>query len=416
MVFFTSLAFSGAMGEEVRIYFFWGDGCPHCADLKPNLERFSEKYEDVTLKQYEVYNNHKNREFLREMVEAHQVRRAAVPLTFIGDKHWLGFRGQMLTSMEAMINYCREAGCPNPVAPVEGTTAEKADAPDPLTVPLVGDVNLTEHSLWFSTVLIGIVDGFNPCSLWVLSLLLALILRTKSRSRVFAVGITFLLITASAYGAFIAGVYTAMDFVDSLPLIQYVVGALAVLFGVVNVKDYFAYKKGLSFTISEKYQPKIYRNFRRLSNPRKSIFALILITAVMALGITLVELPCTAGFPVIWNGLISLQEVSTATYIFLLSIYVFFYLLIELLIFFTAVLTLDMSQLQQKHGELLKLFGGTIMVALAGVLFVDPHLMNSIAFTVWLFAGALGAALVLMAIRRLFLPERSTGANGDGKE
>ncbi len=400
---FFSAANLQAEDNEVVLYYFWGDGCPVCYEQEQYLDYLEDKYPNLKVERFEVWRDEENREFFQEMLAAHEIPRDAVPQTFIGDQHWTGFRPQMLTGMEYAIQYCQEADCPDPLEKVPGhEKAVEHRRPDPLELPFIGEIELDQQPLWLATTLIAFVDGFNPCSLWVLTLLLALVIQTKSRSRVLIVGITFLIITASAYGAFIAGVYTAFDYIDQLFTIQLVVAALALLFGLVNIKDYFAYKKGISFTIPQRFQPKIYRGIRRLSNPRKSVPALIVTTAIMALGITLVELPCTAGFPVIWNGLLTLHGTGTTAFLFLLILYVFIYLLIELIIFLSAVFTLDATQMQQKHGEVLKLFGGTIMLALAGVLVYDPHLMNELAFTLYLFAGSVAVALFLVSIRKFF--------------
>lgn len=76
-----------------------------------------------------------------------------------------------------------------------------------IDLPLIGPVDVGGSSLLVATFLIALVDGVNPCSLWVLSILLALVLRTGSRGRVLAIGGTFLVVTTLLYGLYIGGIY-----------------------------------------------------------------------------------------------------------------------------------------------------------------------------------------------------------------
>ncbi len=400
-----------ADGNEVTLYFFWGEGCPFCEEQKPYLADFSERYPNLKIKKFEVYHNRQNREFFDTMLDEHGIEFNGVPQTFIGAGHWTGFRPPMAHEMETTIRFCQRVGCPDPAAGVEPNRSppdrNQARRPEPIDIPLLGTVEIADQPLWLSTILIAFVDGFNPCSIWVLTLLLALVIQTRSRSRIILVGVTFLIITASTYGAFIAGLYTVFDFIDRLFLIQLIVAILALLFGLVNIKDFFAFKKGFSFSIPERFQPKIYRGLRELANPKKSLPALLITTAIMALGITLVELPCTAGFPVVWNTLILLQDIHFGGFFSLLLLYVTVYLLIELIIFLSAVFTLDATQLQQKHGEVLKLFGGIIMVALAAVIFYDPTLMNNINFTLQLFGVTTAVTIIIVIIRKFYFQRQS---------
>src|SRR5690606_26919507 len=74
-----------------------------------------------------------------------------------------------------------------------------------LDLPLIGRVDLDLQSIAIGTALIAFVDGFNPCSMWVLSMLLALTLHTGSRRKVLLIGLVFLTVTAVIYALFIAG-------------------------------------------------------------------------------------------------------------------------------------------------------------------------------------------------------------------
>jgi cytochrome c biogenesis protein CcdA len=405
---------------EVPVYFFWGDGCPVCALQKPFMDELAQKYPQVKVYALEVYYVEENLEYFFAMADKHGFSPNAVPTTFIADEVWIGFRDPMKSEMEAKVLECTDNSCPDygrgvvhfepereiPSAPVEADpivepSPEKANV---IEIPLIGSIDLNQHSLFFSTAVISFVDGFNPCSLWVLTLLLALVIHSGSRKRIFLVGFTFLLTTTAVYGLFIAGLFSVFTFVSFIGWIQVVVALLALTFAMINIKDYFWYKSGVSFTISDKHKPRIYKGLRGIMESGKSTWALIGATVAMALGIALVELPCTAGFPVLWTNIVSTQNPGTGTFLLLLGLYMLIYLLDELVIFFTAVFTLKASKFEEKHGRVLKLVGGMVMLALALVLLIDPDLMNNISDSLLIFAGAFGITLLILILHRKVLP------------
>jgi hypothetical protein len=269
---------------------------------------------------------------------------------------------------------------------------------------LLGTINLGARSLVLSTALIAFVDGFNPCSLWVLSVLLALTLHTGSRKKVFVIGLVFITVTSLVYALFIAGLFTMFTVVSFVGWIQVVVAGVALFFGAVNVKDYFWYKEGLSFTVADSQKPGLYKRMRGVLNAGDSLPALIGATVVMAAGASLVEFSCTAGFPVLWTNLLISQQVTAMTFVALLALYMLIYQIDELGIFLAAVFSLRASRLEEKQGRILKLIGGTLMLTLAAVMLINPKLMSSISASLIVFAVAFAAAGLILFVHRVVLP------------
>jgi glutaredoxin len=419
-------------GEPVTIYFFWGDGCPHCASAKPFLAGLTQKYPRVELRDYEVWNHPENQEPLIKMAAKFGFEPTAVPTIFIGTRYWVGYaEDPFAREIETYVASCALSGCPDAGAGVltparpdpAAAAAEPAAVPPPgtlesvvtevapganqatsLSLPLIGSVQLGNRSLALSTALIAFVDGFNPCSLWVLSVLLALSLRTGSRKKVLIIGLVFLTVTSLVYALFIAGLFTMFTVISFVGWIQIVVAVVALFFAAVNIKDYFWYKEGVSFTIADEQKPGLYRNMRRVLAAGDSLPALVGATVVMAAGASLVEFTCTAGFPVLWTNLLASQQVAAGTFIVLLALYMAIYQLDELAIFSVAVLSLRASKLEEKHGRILKLIGGTLMLTLAAVMLFNPKLMNNLWASLVVFAVAfVGSGLILLT-HRVILP------------
>jgi thiol-disulfide isomerase/thioredoxin len=426
-------------GYPVAIYLFWGQGCPHCARAIPYFERLAETHPEIILRTYEIYHNADNQQLFADMAAAHGFEASGVPTILIGPYYLVGYSEDLNPDIEAVIGQCIHEGCLDAgaglvggLAPVPSpahtpTTAAAAaaatalaeppppqtepglgralDQPHQLQLPVIGAVHLDQLSLTLSTALIAFVDGFNPCSLWVLSMLMALVLHTGSRKKVLLIGLIFLTVTAGIYALFIAGLFSVLHMVRFLGWIQALVAVVALVFGMVNIKDYFWYKKGVSFTISEKHKPGIFQNIRRVVASTDSIWALAGATVVLAAGVSLVEFSCTAGFPVLWSNLLVSQNIHGGAFAALLLLYMVIYQVDELVIFGTMVVTLKASRLEETQGRVLKLFGGVLMLALAMVMLVDPALMNDLGTSTAVFLTAFSVAALVLIVHRTILPQ-----------
>ena len=359
---------SRAFGQrEVAIYFFWGDGCPHCAEAKPFLDQLARSHANIKLHSYEVWNSPQNQEIFSQLADALQFEPAGVPTTLVGNRYWVGYGPQIRQEIDAAVAACALQGCPDigqgnilsGQGSRESPAVPRAESPtQTLQIPLLGKIDLASQSLLLSTAIIAFVDGFNPCSLWVLSILLALTLHTGSRRKVLLIGTVFLAVTSLIYVLFIVGLFTALTFAGFLGWIQSLVALLALFFAVVNIKDYFWFQEGLSFTIDESQKPTIYKRMRNVLNASHSLRGLIGATVVLSAGVSIVEFSCTAGFPVLWTNLLISQQVSGFNFGMLLLVYPIVYQLDEIVIFLGAVLTLRVSKLAETQGRILKLIGG----------------------------------------------------------
>jgi cytochrome c biogenesis protein CcdA len=425
LLFVVALLGWGRAANTVPVYYFWGDGCPVCARQDIFLRDLKERFPEVEVRSFEVWFDADNQVLFRAMASAYGTEARAVPTTFVSDNVWVGFNAAIGEDIIRRVEFCREFDCPDPADRLPAEWAERlgrappADeplaiappAPGPtvsevLTIPLLGQINLADQSLVVMTSLIAFIDGFNPCSLWVLSMLLAMVINSgaQKRRKVLVVGLTFLTVATLVYGLFMIGLVNVFAYVGFLGWIQAAVAFLALAFAAINIKDYFFFKEGVSLTISDQHKPGIFRGMRRIMQSDRSLFATMGATAALALGVTLVELPCTAGFPMIWSAIVARHEVGLQGFLLLLGLYLLIFLLDELFVFGTVVVTLKASRFEESHGRVLKLIGGMIMLALALMLLIEPELMNSLVGSVGVFAAALLASVLILLVHRKLLP------------
>jgi hypothetical protein len=225
-----------------------------------------------------------------------------------------------------------------------------------------------------------------------------------SRRMTAIIGLVFIAVTALVYALFIAGLLTVFSVVSFALWVRVVVALVAAAFAAVNIKDYFWFKQGVSLTIPEAKKPGIYQQIRRVLAHGESVPALVVATAVLAAGVSFVELACTAGLPVLWTNILAAREVTPLIFALLLALYMLIYQLDEIAIFAGAVVTLRASKLQEKQGRILKLGGGVLMLSLAMVMLVEPSLMNSVRTSLFVFAAAAATTLLVLLLHRMVLP------------
>lgn len=436
--------------NPVYIYLFWGEGCPHCAIAKPYFENLAATHPEIRLKTLEIYYNTDNQKLFMLMAEKYGVEQLAVPTIFIGPYHLQGYAEEANASIEDVIALCHQEGCIDPAqsiieellmttftpAPTQATIVdltptltESPDTPTPvqsnsptpvpsfdlnqshnLNLPLLGNVNLDSTSSLITTILIAFVDGFNPCSLWVLTMLLALTLHTGSRKKIFIIGLIFLTVTAGIYALFIIGLFSVLKFASLMGWVRVLVALIALFFAFVNIKDYFWFKEGVSLTIADEKKPGIFKKMRAVIDSSQSITGLVGATIALAVGVSMVEFSCTAGFPVIWTNILTNQKISGGVFILLLLVYMVIYQLDEMVIFFSSVATLKASRLEEKHGRFLKLISGMLMLTLSIVMLVNPSLLNDLSSSLLVFGLTFIATFTILLIHRILLHRK--GARG----
>lgn len=397
---------TGSSDADVVLILFHGDGCPHCASaITFVVEELAPAYPELEIAGYEVWTNEANRAVMVQAAEVYGFEPGPVPVTIVdgptGSQVFVGFGAQTGEQIEAVVarELAAAGGADSPVTPVPGSSTTGATS-TLVNVPLLGEVDLGGSSLLVATLVIGLVDGINPCSLWVLSVLLAIVLHSGSRGRVALVGTVFLAVTAGMYAIYVAGVYSVLSVLDGMVWIRVVVAAVALTFGVLQLRDGLRPGQAATLSISAERRPGLYQRMRGVASGERGVVATVAGTVVLAVGVSLLETPCTAGLPLLWANLLAEQGVSTVGAVWLFTVYMAVFLIDELLIFGAAVVTLRSVKLQQRHGQALKIVAGSVLVTLAVTMLAMPSAMQSVSGTVTVFAVAVAVGLLVWLIAR----------------
>ena len=252
----------------------------------------------------------------------------------------------------------------------ESTACDELTAPV-VELPVIGAVRVEELGLPLFTVVIGLIDGFNPCATWVLLFLLAMLVNLKSRRRMALIAGTFVVVSGVVYFAFMAAWLTFFAVIGVSQVVRVVLALLALAIGGMNVKDFFAFGKGLSLSIPESAKPGLYARVRAILRAENLPAAMLGIIALAFL-VNLVELLCTAGLPALYTAILSARGLGAAGYYGYLGLYIVAYMFDDALLVTLGVITLSKQKLQERAGRWLKLLSGSVMLLLGILLLVRP--------------------------------------------
>ena len=385
------VATSPAFGEdadalEPDIEFFTNHDCKHCADAERFLATLVEKRPEIVVRTVYPLDDSAARGRFKDLVERAKVTAATTPAMLVRGKLIIGWTNRettgvlvenILDDVEVADQTTVGGGC---VVDLNKSADEQEACGDEvldqtLDLPVFGEIRPRDLGLPLFTMVLGLVDGFNPCAMWILLFLLSLLVHLKSRKRMFAIAGTFVLVSGIVYFAFMAAWFTFFDVIGKARVIQVVLGSFAVFVGLVHAKDFFAFHKGLSFSIPESAKPGIYARVNRILTAENMKGALATVIALAFL-VNVVELLCTAGLPAIYTNVLAQHELPRWQYYTYIGAYQLFYMFDDMLMLTIAIVTLSRRRLQEKAGRWLKLLSGVVMVFLGFALIFKPEWLS----------------------------------------
>lgn len=378
--------------NNLNIYLFWGDGCPHCAKEKAYLAEVLPNYPNVKLNKYEIYNSQENVKLMQKAADKLNVKSSGVPFLIIGDKEIIGYaEGITGQEIESRIKYCSENTCPDSIAQIvnpDETSTSNASKEQPkantdvkkvekvVDLPFIGKINTANFSLPALAVIIGAIDGFNPCSMWVLMFLISLLLGMKSRKRMWALGGTFIVASAAVYFLFMAAWLQLILFLGFIAWVRIAIGLIALSIGGYHLYDYIKNRKngvGCKVTGNEK-RKLVFEKLKNIAH-QNSLWMALGGIILLAFAVNLVELVCSAGFPAIFTQVLSLSNLPTWQYYAYILLYIFFFMLDDIIIFAIAMFTLKVTGVSTKYTKLSKVVGGILMIVIGAILVFKPELL-----------------------------------------
>lgn len=411
---FMGLATKPAWADGLNIHFFWSFTCPHCAKERLFLQSLQNKYPQVTIKDYEVTLNRSNQDLLEQVGLKLNTSVAGVPFTVVGRQHFIGYLSDETTGWELekliqkelespsedLVSVIREgpkADPAEPLAPIliettpsaeiqpevvvpkneeqaeasgSGTASEKPSGT--ITLPLLGEIVPQQFSLPLLTFVLALLDGFNPCAMWTLLFLISLLLGMQDRKRMWVLGTAFIVTSALVYFLFMAAWLNLFLFLGLVTWVRWLIGLVALGAAGHNLRDYWANKSGGCAVTGDEKRQRVFEKIRAITQKRQFILALGGIM-LLAIAVNLVELICSAGLPAIYTQILSLSNLPTWQYYLYLVFYILIFMLDDLFVFFTAMITLQTVGIQSKYARYSRLIGGVLMLLIGLLLLFKPE-------------------------------------------
>jgi hypothetical protein len=366
-------------GKPVELYFFWSLSCPHCTAAHPHIEAIAAERPWLKLHALELTKQPENVRRYQSMATELGETAAAIPAFLFCGRLITGWDDNATTGTEL-----RRA-----LDDCHGATLPKTASSAPIHLPLIGDLDPARLSLPALTLVLAGLDAFNPCAFFVLLFLLSMMAHQKSRGRMLLIGGVFVLISGLMYFAFMAAWLSVFQLLGHLAWVTLIAGALAVVVGAINLKDYFAFKQGVSLSISETGKADIFQRTRALLNADR-LPAMLAATVFLAIAANFYELLCTAGFPMVFTRLLTLANLSTPERFAYLAAYNTIYVLPLAAIVAVFARSMGARKLSEREGRLLKLMSGLMMLELGVLLLIAPDAVTHAGIAFGLMAVAVG--------------------------
>ncbi len=385
----VSSVFAQEKTNDINIYFFWGEGCPHCAKEKPFLEKLEDKYPQVNVQSYEVWGNRENQKLLVDFGKKLNANVSGVPFTVVGEEYFIGWYDEQSTGKAieeavkcAQQDSCRDIGREISALSVEkssnekneedcGCEEEQSPLPQKIKVPLLGEIETKNFSLPLLTIVLGALDGFNPCAMWVLLFLISLLLGMKDRKRMWILGAAFIVASASVYFVFMAAWLNLILFIGVVVWVRVVIGLIALLGGGYNLKEYFTNRDATCKVTGTEKRQKVFEKLKSITH-KKSFYLALGGIILLAFAVNLVELICSAGLPAVYTQVLALSNLAKWQYYLYILLYVSIFMLDDLFVFFVAMTTLRMAGITTKYARWSHLIGGMLMLIIGLLLIFKP--------------------------------------------
>lgn len=417
------VAFRRQLEAMLTVTVYTRAGCPRCKMAKEYLKDFASRYPALEVRVVDIVSDLNARNQLAQLAQHYRVAGASVPAFHLCDQLLVGFdRESAGKRLDAVLTKWTHA-CPAAASPVStlswgmllatvnangaATNGERpmsgstdpvmppsldlpmpGDSPpqlpspmgpgedpteesDAIDVPVFGQLRARELGLPLFTLAVGLVDGFNPCAMWVLVFLLSVLVNLRSRTKILAVAGTFVLISGLAYFAFMAAWLNVFLLVGLLRPVQIVLGLLAVVVGTIHMKDFFAFKRGVSLSIPDAAKPGIYARVRSIVMA-EHLWGAVLGAGILAVLVNVVELLCTAGLPALYTQVLSMHELPIWKNYVYLMFYNAAYMADDALMVTLVVITLGHRKMQETQGRWLKMVSGLVVLTLGVVLLLKP--------------------------------------------
>ena len=386
VVFFMFICCVFADEKTLNLYLFYGDGCPHCKQMHEYLDEYLDGKGNLKLYEYEIYNNVDNANKLKDIIAILDTDSKGVPFLIIGNNVITGYAENITDEIiRNTINYYKNHRFKDEVGIYLGVVEDSDEEFDENVVyqETIDEIGLSSNlknivsksPLFIGAMLIGLVDGFNPCAMWILLFLISMLLDVKNKKRKWILGLTFIISSAAIYFVFLMSWLELSVFLNKVGFIRLGISVCAIILGTISlVKFIDSIGKDGCVVVNKNNRKRIITSIKNIIKEKSFILA-VLGMMLLACSVNIIELFCSLGLPVVFTQILSLNEVSSTMRVIYSLIYVLFFMIDDLLVFFISMKTLELKAISNKYSKYSSLIGGLLMIIIGFLMIYKPELL-----------------------------------------
>lgn len=386
IIFFTFILNIFADGKVLNMYLFYGESCPHCKEMHEYLDEYLDGKENIKLYEYEIYKNKDNANKLRDIIDILDTNESGLPFLIIGNNVITGYAKNVTDErIRNTVNYYQNKRFKDEVGIYLGVVEDDFEEYDEKIIyqETIDDIGISSNlkniisksPLFLSAILIGLVDGFNPCAMWILLFLISMLLDVKNKKRKWTLGLVFIISSALVYFVFLMSWLELSVFLNKVGFIRLGIAVCAVILGTISIVKFIdSIGKDGCVVVNKENRKRIITSIKNIIKEKSFVFA-ILGMILLACSVNIIELFCSLGLPVVFTQILSLNEVSGTMRIVYSLIYVFFFMIDDLLVFFISMKTLELKAISNKYSKYSSLIGGLLMMIIGLLMIYKPEVL-----------------------------------------
>lgn len=366
---------SAAQPADIEV--FVQQGCPHCASAEAFLQALKREQPTLNIIIHDIKHEPTTLEQLQLLAKNQGMKSVRMPAFQVGGQLIFGYSKEAHTD-QLIRNTLKKVQTPTIQDTAGSCGIEESLSCEAETDTSMHYIDVLGHRLSLDqiglplfTLAIGLLDGFNPCSIWVLILMISLLASMNDRIRMLAIAGTFVAVEGVVYFIFMAAWLNLFLLIGLSRISEIGIALIALAAGMINLKDFRFYGMGVSLTIPDAAKPGIYARLRKIIQSPNLIGALIGAT-VLAILVQIVEFMCTSGFPALYTRILTMKQLDDMSYYSYLLLYNLAYMFDDIIVLTIGVVTLSQRRLQEKEGRWLKLISGLAMIGIGVYLLVKP--------------------------------------------
>ncbi len=354
--------------EGLEVHFFYLPGCSHCHEQEPFNDKLANEYPSIHFIYHDAMKPEESALLAEMLASVGEKGNPEFPVTIFGGQAFMGWESEETTgkAIETALQQCLAGDCPQ-------TGSETPD--DEVALPIIGKIRLLDYSLPALAVVLGLVDGFNPCAMWVLAYLISLIMTLGDRRKIWLLVGSFVFASGVLYFLFMTAWLNAFLLIGYFRPMTIIIGSVALGAGIVNIREFVRTKGAIACEVGDAESRK-----NTMSRMQKVVFSPLTLGTIagivgLAFVVNSIEFVCSSALPAIFAHVLSLSDLSTLQYYAYILLYVFFFMLDDLIIFGAAALAMT-SSLGDRYAKYCRPVGGAILILLGALLLFAPHLLR----------------------------------------